>query len=661
MPEHTCPYAAALSDDESSLQDNNNNSNEQSPSLSLSLLSIAKLKCPAFAVKNNSNTNSTVKCPFRECDVINNPESLREIMKTVPPSHFPGGGGGYGKGDGSGEGLSQNSSSNSAAVTPFQLAMEHVHNVSSFLEHHATDANNNNSSQTVAVANDGEKNTSTNDWHEKNKRDSFIIKGGCPFKSYHRERSNNNDNNGGGSGNSCSAKKRRTDNLARAMEDFSLAAIMGRMAAEQFDNDDNIMEGEEGEGSLGGKVEGEELIRLLSFSPTNKKDQGERGGIVGGAHVDEKNDDEVEENLSSSGDNASSSTTTTTTPQEKKQRSTSLLSQALKSGTAVSHTAAENVHFVNNFIQGKIDRELYKELICGLYHTYVTLEGLLNEFAPTYFPTIHFPKELSRTITLEEDMEYWHGLNWKDKRECNVPSPAVQDYINRMKEVGRLDPLLLLSHAYTRYLGDLSGGKVLSRIARRALNLDKRGYDGLQFYNFEHVKSAKLFKDKYRLALDELVLTPNEIGKLVAEANVAFALNMRVFEELDVKGGLEGARVRNVREALSYYDIEMEHQQRQERRGDGISSVTVLGEDGEEEKCPFGFKGGPNPHKNKGVVASPVVPSSDVAVKQQGHEKEGRCPWPFVFFHDPAMGMKDWQTWFVIGLVLCWCWSQIKV
>ena len=86
----------------------------------------------------------------------------------------------------------------------------------------------------------------------------------------------------------------------------------------------------------------------------------------------------------------------------------------------------------------------------------------------------------------------------------------------------------------------MSGGKVLSRVARRALHLE--GYDGLQFYKFDRVKSAKLFKDQYRQALDELELTPSQVGKLVAEANVAFALNMRVFEELDVRGGVPGAR-----------------------------------------------------------------------------------------------------------------------
>jgi len=558
-------------------------------------------------------TNS--KCPFRE--VSNNPQLMMEIMKTVPPSHFPK----------SSNTNSENCNNDNSTAPAFQLAMEHVHNVSSMLE---------TASRIPSPT--------------PEKRDSFIIKGGCPFKSYHQQ------TNMKSSGISGSSSKKH---LAKAMEDFSISAIMGRMAS--VHNLNELGNGRDGlllrDSEKMEEGDAQELLRLLSFSPEKKikeRDTEEVTPQVGDSPA-------VQEQTVSS---TEAENDTPPQPQQQQEEGeeprTSLLSQALKTGTAESHTAAENVQFVNNFIQGKIDRELYIELVTGLYHTYVTLETLLDEYAPKYFPSLYFPKELSRRVTLEEDMEYWHGLNWRKKVECNTPSPAVQDYIDRMVEVGKIDPLLLLSHAYTRYLGDLSGGKVLSRIARRALNLGK-GYDGLQFYNFEYIKSAKLFKDKYRDALDGLVLTSSEIGKLVAEANVAFALNMRVFEELDVKGGVDGARVRNVREALSYYDIEME-QQKLGRSG-SQGTLVDMDDDGEEEKCPFGFKSGPNPHKNiKAKEETPSsTPSPSSSLKQEHAEKGGRCPWPFVFFHDPVMGMKDWQTWFVIGLILCWCWSSLNV
>ena len=40
------------------------------------------------------------------------------------------------------------------------------------------------------------------------------------------------------------------------------------------------------------------------------------------------------------------------------------LSKHLKTGTKKSHRAAESVHFVKNFIRGKIDRDIYKYMVC---------------------------------------------------------------------------------------------------------------------------------------------------------------------------------------------------------------------------------------------------------------------------------------------------------
>ncbi|KAL9189836.1 hypothetical protein ACHAXT_009511 [Thalassiosira profunda] len=608
MPEqqHVCPYAAALSDDEDASHHSSGvpSGSANSPKgIAEEALAAARQKCPAF--QNNA-------CPFR---AATDPDAVREVMKQVPPSHFPTRNGALqgalrGNNNAGGEG-------GEGAAGHFRLAMEHVHRVSSWLEH------GQNTNAAAQNEGGGSPNTSSNSGGARRNsltakdREHFVLRGGCPFKQFHHGRSFDD----------------KATHLARAMEDFSLAAIMGRMAEESFYGEEGLELEDEG------KVEDEGEITEREESASAASEDEQQKQPASAANIGEGEEEWLP-----------------------------LLSQALKTGTAESHTAAENVHFVNNFIKGDIDRDLYAEMVSGLYHTYVALEKLLDAHAPKEFPTLHFPEELGRTATLEEDMEFWHGLGWETKPECKTPSPAVKDYVDRMEEIGKIDPLLLLSHAYTRYLGDLSGGKVLSPVARRALHLD--GYDGLQFYKFDRVKSAKLFKDQYRQALDELELTPSHVGKLVAEANVAFALNMRVFEELDVRGGVPGARVRDVREALAYYDIEVEHQEKEGRPRSG----SVAAE--EEAKCPFGFKGGPNPHKAPGTgnasanaagdaqeaakEPTAVPTKSDVVAKKEHATEGGRCPWPFVVFHDPATFMKDWQTWFVVGLLLCWCWSQIK-
>ena len=81
-------------------------------------------------------------------------------------------------------------------ATPFRLAMERVHWVSEEISH---------------------VDPSDEDAEDEN-RDSFVDRGRCPFRAFHRERFHDDD-----SGDTSA-------HLARAMEDFSLSAIMGRMA-----------------------------------------------------------------------------------------------------------------------------------------------------------------------------------------------------------------------------------------------------------------------------------------------------------------------------------------------------------------------------------------------------------------------------------------------
>lgn len=294
------------------------------------------------------------------------------------------------------------------------------------------------------------------------------------------------------------------------------------------------------------------------------------------------------------------------------------LSTALKTGTAASHKAAENVHFVKEFLQQKVRLDLYKQMIVDLYFTYRTLERQLDIHGPTHFPSLYQPDKLARTASLELDLAHFYGPNWKQLVEI---TPAIQDYVDRIDHVANTDPILLLSHAYTRYLGDLSGGRVLQRIAKKALNLSSD--KGLLFYNFDNIPSAKQFKQYYRCQLDQLVLSDDKIQKLVHEANVAFILNMRMFEQLDVMSGeVPGATVRPLHDAL-FFNAEEENK-KVKNKGCPFATMAKEGQQALNKKCPM--------------------------QKLSDKTKGKTCPWPFVFMHDPKQGMKHYQTWIVIGL-----------
>ncbi|XP_012656624.2 heme oxygenase 1 [Otolemur garnettii] len=205
------------------------------------------------------------------------------------------------------------------------------------------------------------------------------------------------------------------------------------------------------------------------------------------------------------------------------------LSEAMKEATKEVHTQAENTEFMRNFQKGQVNREGFKLVMASLYHIYVALEEEIerNKGNPVYSP-LYFPEELHRRAVLEQDMAFWYGPHWQEE----IPyTPATQRYVQRLHEVGRAEPELLVAHTYTRYLGDLSGGQVLKKIAQKALDLPSSG-EGLAFFTFPNIVSATKFKQLYRSRMNSLEMTPEVKQRVVEEAKTAFLLNIQLFEEL---------------------------------------------------------------------------------------------------------------------------------
>ena len=520
----------------------------------LEAVEMAKKSCPAF--KEGS-------CPFRN---VQDADSMRLALQTLPPSHF-----------------STNRTTQIQQGAPnasdeigesLKIALTHVHTISSTLQNDQLSSNHSTTS--------GE-----NTPHTRSRSSSYIISGGCPFKTQY--------------GNDTT--------FVNAMEEFSLFGLMGKILEESLHSSP------------------------IDVQPTTV------------------------------GNNVAKPM--------KRVRSTTSLSSSLKIGTQDSHSAAESVHFVKEFIKGNIDKTLYTILIQNLLVVYEQLEELLEQHAPNHFPSLHFPKELSRVEALREDVDFFKG-----QVQSYKISQATQDYVRRLKHISESEPLLLLSHAYTRYLGDLSGGKILARVAKRAMNL--QGSDaGLAFYQFDNIPSAKLFKDSYRQALDDLELTDEQVERLVAEANVAFVLNMRIFEELDVLNGIDGAFVREYESATVYFENCVKKQASRIGNTDQDNDDTTEKKYEDASKCPFAALGGPNPHKMMATPAK-VEPSQDEKEpilenkelkfndtvtqpsQQTAGSKNERCPWPFIFFHDPQTGLRDFQTWIVFGLLLCYIWNKVE-
>lgn len=204
------------------------------------------------------------------------------------------------------------------------------------------------------------------------------------------------------------------------------------------------------------------------------------------------------------------------------------LATQLREGTSKSHSMAENVSFVKSFLGGVIDKESYRKLVSNLYFVYSAMEEEMekNKDNPLIKP-IYFT-ELNRRKSLELDLEHYYGTSWKSLIRV---SEATKAYVDRIRFISSEKPELLVAHAYTRYLGDLSGGQILKKIAQRAMNLSDG--KGLAFYEFDEVQDEQEFKQNYKKALDSLALDSSLADSIVAEANVSFTMNMKMFQELE--------------------------------------------------------------------------------------------------------------------------------
>ena len=206
------------------------------------------------------------------------------------------------------------------------------------------------------------------------------------------------------------------------------------------------------------------------------------------------------------------------------------LASQLREGTKKAHTMAENTGFVSCFLKGVVDKASYRTLVADLYFVYSAMEEEIGKLRAQGHPVVApvGSPELNRREALELDLAYYFGANWRSTIEA---TPAAKEYVARIHQLGAESPELLVGHHYTRYIGDLSGGQILKAIAQKAMNLGE--HDGLRFYEFDAIADEKAFKTAYRATLDSLPIDQATADRIVAEANHAFHLNMKMFQELE--------------------------------------------------------------------------------------------------------------------------------
>ncbi|MDX2013984.1 MAG: biliverdin-producing heme oxygenase [Myxococcaceae bacterium] len=195
----------------------------------------------------------------------------------------------------------------------------------------------------------------------------------------------------------------------------------------------------------------------------------------------------------------------------------------LRTGTASAHRDAEGASFVKAIFDATVDRADYVRFLWALKRVYGGLEAGLEanrrdaRLAPVALPVVYRSEAIARDLAFYALPE-------------GEPLASTQRYVEQLERVSRTAPHRLVAHAYTRYLGDLSGGQALKKCIQRAFKLE--GTHGVAFYEFEAIAELNAFKGQYRTALDALPLSAAEQQDIVDEAVLAFELNGAITREV---------------------------------------------------------------------------------------------------------------------------------
>lgn len=204
-----------------------------------------------------------------------------------------------------------------------------------------------------------------------------------------------------------------------------------------------------------------------------------------------------------------------------------LLSKRLYQETQVAHEQVENLPFVIALRNEKLTQKEYTQHLADLRVVYESLEkGMLENIN---LPTIKalYDENLCRTNALEQDLRSFSALDLK-------PTMAAKDYVNHLNELSKSHPNLLIAHAYVRYLGDLSGGRMIKTTIEKLFPGEHTA-----FYNFDdllgpNAMGAKFveYKNKWKDQLDVQEFTDNDKLAMVEEAKKAFEFTGRMFNSV---------------------------------------------------------------------------------------------------------------------------------
>jgi heme oxygenase len=204
---------------------------------------------------------------------------------------------------------------------------------------------------------------------------------------------------------------------------------------------------------------------------------------------------------------------------DRSEEAAASLADALRARTRALHREAERGGVIAALLHGASSRSAYALFLRNLLPAYRALEDGV-EASRALLPGLA-RREVYRAQAIEADLRALQGAD-----ALHLPLlPQGLRYAERLAALAD-DAPRLAAHAYVRFLGDLNGGVLMRRVLARSLELEATA---LTFCAFA-APDLELLRAQYRAAFDALPFGPAQRIVMLAEAELAFELNIALSE-----------------------------------------------------------------------------------------------------------------------------------
>jgi heme oxygenase len=202
------------------------------------------------------------------------------------------------------------------------------------------------------------------------------------------------------------------------------------------------------------------------------------------------------------------------------------LTEALRDRARPRAEAQDADEFMTALVTGRGCRDDYVALVAQHYFVYRAIEAATERMAADPVAARFISPRLTRLPAIEADLDFLVGPDWRDVVR---PLASTTAYVERIEQVASVWVGGFVAHHYTRYLGDLSGGRLLRSLLQRQFGFDT---NGVGLYLFAEIAEPRRFCSTYREALDQVPWDDDERARVVAEVENAYRLTTDVFAEL---------------------------------------------------------------------------------------------------------------------------------